>query len=394
MPQTHAGRGLVLQVLHRVRRKNGEWAKSKPAALSVQDVDLLPEPDDRDLIVQLIGAVDQDGFQGGPSGTFAERATYLLVPSIASRLLPRLVQTGRCTCRWSVASPRPRRSSGTTGRPGNSIGRHDRRCWGAERRWAAAPGDEIIALKDPVLLLEAGFLVTRLSVARFEPGHAFAWLTELRRANGITFPPAAADSLAEALARAGVNPDGLPERLRYEVETPRPQPSVTLARSNGRHSDAFRDTLGAMLRFDYGGTVIEPGGNAGVYDATHRRLIRRDLPFEQRAFNRLRQLGFQQGWDYSAGKPTLSIPIDNFPRAVRSLVTEGWRVEAEGRLFRAPRDMEMRVSSGVDWFELHARVDFGDDVSANLQDSSSRSSAATGPSCSTTGRAGWCRRSG
>ena len=43
-------------------------------------------------------------------------------------------------------------------------------------------------------------------------------------------------------------------------------------------------------------------------------------------------------------------------------------MEAEGRLFRAPRDMQMRVSSGVDWFELHARVDFGDDVSANLQD--------------------------
>ena len=53
---------------------------------------------------------------------------------------------------------------------------------------------------------------------------------------------------------------------------------------------------------------------------------------------------------------------------MRALVTEGWRVEAEGRLFRAPRDMQMRVSSGVDWFELHARVDFGDDVSANLQD--------------------------
>ena len=160
----------------------------------------------------------------------------------------------------------------------------------------------------------------------------------------------------------------LPERLRYEVEAPPPQPSVTLARTNGRPSDAFRDTLGALLRFNYGGTVVEPGGQAGVYDPAQRRLIRRDLPFEQRSFNRLRQLGFQQGWDYSAGKPTLSIPIDNFPRAVRSLVTEGWRVEAEGRLFRAPRDMEMRVSSGVDWFELHARVDFGDDVSANLQE--------------------------
>ena len=370
VPQTHAGRGLVLQILHRVRRKNGEWAKSKPAALSVQDVDGLPEPEDRDLIVQLIGAVDQDGFSGGYYGhVAAERATYLLVPSIASRLLPRLVQTGRLYLSLERGQPEAA-----------PLIWDDGPAWEFDLDVMTDPagalsvdgqlrrGEEAMGLRDPVLLLEAGFLITRLAVARFEPGHAYAWLTELRRASRITFPPAAADSLAEALARAGVKPDKLPERLRYEVETPRPQPSVTLARTNGRPSDAFRDTLGALLRFDYGGTVVEPGGNAGVYDAANRRLIRRDLPLEQRSFNRLRQLGFQQGWDYSSGKPTLSIPIDHFPRAVRSLVTEGWRVEAEGRLFRAPRDMEMRVSSGVDWFELHAHVDFGDDVSANLQD--------------------------
>jgi SNF2 family DNA or RNA helicase len=184
----------------------------------------------------------------------------------------------------------------------------------------------------------------------------------------VTFPPTAADAVSEALARAGVRPEALPERLRYEVQASAPQPSVTLARAGARFTDGYRDTLSAVLRFDYAGTSVEPGGGAGVYNPTARRLIRRDLAAEQRAFNRLRQLGFQQGWDYAAGKATLTIPVDNFPRAVRSLVLEGWRVEAEGRLFRAPRDMQMRVSSGVDWFELHAHVDFGDDVSANLRD--------------------------
>ncbi len=143
---------------------------------------------------------------------------------------------------------------------------------------------------------------------------------------------------------------------------------MTLARTGGHYADGFRDTLAAVLRFNYGGTSVEPGGGAGLFDATHRRLVRRDLAAEQRAMNRLRQLGFHHGWDYASSKPTLGIAVEHFPRAVRSLVAEGWRVEAEGRLFRSPRDMQMRVSSGVDWFELHARVDFGDDVSANLQD--------------------------
>ena len=139
------------------------------------------------------------------------------------------------------------------------------------------------------------------------------WIAELRRSNSVTFPGTAADSLAEALARAGVKPERLPERLQYEVRATTPQPSVTLARTGARYADGYRDTLGAVLRFDYAGTSVEPGGGVGVYDAVNRRLIRRDLAAEQRAFHRLRQLGFQQGWDYSNSKPTLEHPSRSLP---------------------------------------------------------------------------------
>ena len=370
VPQTNAGRGLVVHVLHRVRRKNGEWAKPKAAAISAQEVDDLPDPDDREIHARLLGAVDQAALQSTYYGQIqAERATYLLVASSATRLLPALVQTGRLHLTLERGLPEP-----------SPLVWDDGAAWRFDMEIASDAGGSInvggdlvrdgetMSLRDPVLLLESGFLVTRVAVARFEPGEAFAWVTELRRATRVTFPATAADSLAEALARAGVRPERLPERLQYEVQATAPQPSVTLARSGGRHAEGFRDMLGAVLRFDYAGTSVEPGGGAGIYDPARRRLIRRDLVAEQRALHRLRQLGFQQGWDYTGSKPTLGIAVDHFPRAVRSLVTEGWRVEAEGRLFRAPRDMQMRVSSGVDWFELHARVDFGDDVSANLQD--------------------------
>ena len=134
----------------------------------------LPEPEDRDLIVQLIGAVDQDGFQGGYYGQLAgERATYLLVPSIASRLLPRLVQTGRLYLSLERGQPEAAPliwddgpvwefDLAVTNDPDGALS-----VGGQLRR-----GDEVMALKDPVLLLEAGFLITRLAVARFDPGHA------------------------------------------------------------------------------------------------------------------------------------------------------------------------------------------------------------------------------
>ena len=41
---------------------------------------------------------------------------------------------------------------------------------------------------EPVLLLDAGFLATRVALARFDPGDAFPWIAELRRSNSVTFP--------------------------------------------------------------------------------------------------------------------------------------------------------------------------------------------------------------
>src|SRR6478735_5888218 len=94
--QTQVGRGLVLHVLHRQRKKNGEWAKPKPAAVAATEVDALPDADDREIHTSLLGAVDQSVFQASYYGQVqAERATYLLVAATVERLLPRLVGTGR-----------------------------------------------------------------------------------------------------------------------------------------------------------------------------------------------------------------------------------------------------------------------------------------------------------
>ena len=43
----------------------------------------------------------------------------------------------------------------------------------------------------------------------------------------------------------------------------------------------------------------------------------------------------------------------------RALIQEGWRVEAEGKLYRQPGEFKIEVTSGIDWFELHGGATFG-----------------------------------
>jgi SNF2 family DNA or RNA helicase len=45
---------------------------------------------------------------------------------------------------------------------------------------------------------------------------------------------------------------------------------------------------------------------------------------------------------------------------VSTLVAEGWRVEAEGRLYRAAGTFDIEVRSGIDWFEVRGQGRFGE----------------------------------
>ena len=198
--------------------------------MPAQEVDDLPELDDREIHAQLLGAVDQAALQASYYGQVqSERATYLLVNSSAARLLPRLVHTGRLHLTLERGVPEPDPLVWDDGPPWHFDLRIATDADGSIRVDGALQRDgERMDLREPLLLLDAGFLATRVALARFDPGDAFPWIAELRRSNSVTFPGTAADSLAEALARAGVKPEQLP--------------GAAAVRSSGDHAAAVGDT--------------------------------------------------------------------------------------------------------------------------------------------------------
>jgi SNF2 family DNA or RNA helicase len=69
-------------------------------------------------------------------------------------------------------------------------------------------------------------------------------------------------------------------------------------------------------------------------------------------------VGFKKQRDYR-GIFIWTISQTRLPGAVRDLVAAGWQVEAEGKLFRNPDSFRLKLSSGIDWFELYGTIEFG-----------------------------------
>jgi SNF2 family DNA or RNA helicase len=175
----------------------------------------------------------------------------------------------------------------------------------------------------------------------------------------LTVPSDQVDHWVEELFRLPYLPRlDFPSEMLYEEVRPVPRPQLKIEKASwgGNHR--------AELSFDYDGAIIPAQRRgASVADADARRRIVRDPAAEQAAVKRMERAGVRHYVDY--GRVTYELAPSKLPGIVRALAAEGWRIEAEGKLFRNPGALQMSVSSGIDWFELHGSVEFGD-ASAQL----------------------------
>ncbi|HEY7055341.1 MAG TPA: SNF2-related protein, partial [Vicinamibacterales bacterium] len=350
------GQGLALDLHVRQRRKNGEWSKPRAAAVTVPEIQDLPDAIDREIVPLLIGAADP---YGTSFLTPYSRASFRLAGPLLDRALPLIVRSGRAFLRvrpqpstelqalaWDEGPPWTFRLEivHPAGEEAFSID------------GAFVRGDERMAIRQPWMVLD-GYIFHAGWVARLATRGAFAWLAQLRRSGPVVIPPDATGQLVDVLARSGVDPADLPEELQFEIAADTPRACISVRPGARRHPDAL---LEAVVSFDYGGVRVQPDSSLTTFDPDRRRLIRRDSAFEQAALARLTQLGVSRQWDPMFSRPLLAIAPSRFPQVMRALITDGWRVEAQGRRIRPAEAIRSEVRSGIDWFELHAGIDFGE----------------------------------
>jgi superfamily II DNA or RNA helicase len=349
--------GLTLTLNSRDLKLNGGYSKIVRLDLRRPEIDQLPNSTDRDILTALVGGVRAPAWG---LNSLADRIgdTYSLLSVQAEKLVPLMAQTGRMSVRVDAAD-REHVSLTWDERPWN-FGLEIQR---GPYRWAlrgvffrqVEGTEERLDLKN-ILLAQSGFVFTRERVAPLDPNVPFEWVSYLRRAGSIEVPDHDREEFLTALLNSTRLPRlDVPEELKFEEVTVPMRPAL---RVSGAGAGATR--LHGELLFDYDGRLIFEGiPGAGVYDAEARRFIRRDPAAEKLASVRLSELGLRH--QVSFGRETAwEIPPAKLPKTVRTLLEDGWHVEADGKTFRKAGAFKIEVNSGVDWFDLNAEVEYGE----------------------------------
>jgi superfamily II DNA or RNA helicase len=396
---TKAGR-LALKVMRRRQKKQGEWTLPKPAPLTEDDLARAPDPDRR-VLAALAGALRSDQGAYWTSHLLIDDAVSL-PEALCPDLVPAIAQTGRAF----VEAIAPGRRAATAGvywkppAPDGTLLRPLRwddgpswkfepivtrtNVWRVDGRLVRDDGDWLGL--DDVMAVECGFAWTRTTVARADIGAFAPLLSVLLRERPIEIADTDASRLGLILAQLGAQSDALPEGLRLTRVDQPPVPCLRLTPLAPGSSK-----LHATVSFDYAGSTVTSASPTTVFDAGRRQLVVRRLAEESAAIERLTASGLRTIRDRHDDEARWELTTQQIATLVPALIAEGWRVDAEGRPFRAPTGVRLSIATGsptdpthdgsggatdterrelwprIDWFDLFGDVEFGD-VTAPLTD--------------------------
>lgn len=227
-------------------------------------------------------------------------------------------------------------------------------------------GEERLRASDPKCCLPSGLLIFEDRIVPFAPAKHLGWVNVFQSPNRMKIPKADGHDFVQAIFETAEPPlVNLPASISWEQVRVAPQPSIVIAvPTDGLASR----TLYCSLEFTYGPQKVAWHEVKGLLvDATNRRIYMRDEQAEQQACEQLRQ---QQGIEVSAfrnaGGTPLRVVHAELNTVVGVILSWGWPLEVTGRAVVGSKSLRFAVSTGMDWFDLDGKAEFGDGHSVDL----------------------------
>lgn len=352
---------LVVDVSQRQRRASGEWGKVKPLKLRPGKLEDIDHEDDRRLLALMGGGVADRStwFPNNPEFQTANYR-YKLPMELADDIVPLLCQTERFVlldAEGTIGKPLKWDAGPVWSVRMQLVFDEELDEWTLSGRLHRDGQAETVDVRDAELIVAGGFVLRGRTLARLEDFGDYEWIKLLISGDRISVPNGEEAAFVDRLLDMPAMPElDLPEQLRLTEVTPEIKPVLTVQAPRGRWR---HEKLRAEMNFDYEGTLVRGASRRFVIvQRDQGRCLVRDRHKEQAYWTQLETRGFRKLLDKRRGAHDVEIDIRGLGTAVRGLIDEGWTVNADGKQVRQAGIVKFKVNSAVDWFELHANVDF------------------------------------
>ncbi|MCA9074613.1 MAG: DEAD/DEAH box helicase family protein, partial [Planctomycetaceae bacterium] len=357
---------LVVQTSQRQRRANGQWGKLKPLKLRPGRLGEIEHDDVRRILAYLTGGTPERSSWIAQQAEFQSAVFRYRIPhELCELLLPRMCATGHTrmlnaaekgssSLMWDEGEPWELALVLDTGGTGSGDDSSDKWKLDGELR----RGDERIPLDRLDLLVPGGLAVYKNRILSVEDFGAQPWVKMLTSNQRLTGAAEDAVELVDQLLDLPNLPTlDLPEELRLEEVRVAPKPLLTVTTPQTR---GFRqERLSGRVQFEYDGTKVPASSRQwAIVQREAGRCLLRDRAFEEQAWHLLQELGFRRRLDQRRTDQDVDIAVTELGNAVRTLADGGWHILADGHEVRQPGTPNLKIRSGIDWFELSGEVDF------------------------------------
>lgn len=353
LTESASHRGLRVEVMTQRRDRDRAWDELKHFPYSLEAWCNAPDPVDRQLAEMLLGSSDAEGITTMPTGGFIVR------PRAYRTTLRMLCDTGRTRLRSNRPSLDARLISWDDGTPWQVAMRLDRPTPdGYQLVGELVREDTVRLLSEASWLHESGLVLFGETLSRLDSDQVWPLVQKLWTAGEFELGDDPSAFLAEYHALRNMPRLSLPDgEMQIESDAaPLPMVRVSSAGGSWRSSPSW-----LTLRFRYGAEFVDAVSTAATcFDRKTRTLYRRRMAAERNAMTRLRALGAQEMFSYAEGRLSLVVQPHTLPRLISTLAREGWLIESDGATFVAPGPLQVRVTSGIDWFDLTGTVRYGE----------------------------------